>query len=558
MVAARHHTYVVLLLAMACAPVEEPEPPPDPPPSPLEAPIVSTPVVSGEIRVAPPPPADPEPLDSVCPLDSAEPTSTPFIDVTTCAGITAFNSIRDTAYFAIGQAWGDYDGDGFVDLFVTDEGGPNVLYRNARDGTFTVSPLSAQVALPEHSSAGAVFADYDNDGFRDLLVLGNGANHLFHNEGGGAFVDVTALAGVDDRRRGQTAAFGDYDNDGYLDLYVVNHYCSCPLKPDRDDRLYHNEGDGTFREVTELLGTAVNGLGFSASFADYDNDGDLDIYLANDQGLDFEWGGRTWRNVLWRNDGAGCDGWCFTEVAIETGADSRIDSMGLAVGDYDNDGDLDFFVSNSPPGHVLLRNDGPGMFSDMRGIAGLESDPFGGTGWGTVFFDYDNDGFQDVYLAVGSPSRSCLFRNAGDGTFEDVSEGSGADDLGDSLGVAYADYDRDGRVDLIVGNRGWDYRLYRNVSATSAHWIALRLVGGGSVNRDAIGARVHVTTTDGRTLMREVKCGSSLGAGNDLTLHFGLGDADVDEVRVVWPDGTTTIPEGLGADRMWEVAYPGT
>jgi len=555
MLPARCVLRVALLTAVACSPpvpepADEPRPPLNredpPPPAPVQGGVVQ------EGAYAPP-------LVSVCPRDLADPSPTPFVDVTACAGITAYSSIRDTAYFAIGQAWGDYDADGLVDLYLTDEGGPNALYRNAGDGTFEVSPLADHVALPEHSSAGAVFADYDNDGFRDLYVLGYGANHLFHNEGGTGFVDVTARAGVDDHRRGQTASFGDYDRDGYLDLYVANYYCSCDEDPDRDDRLYHNEGDGTFSDATHLLGGFVGGLGFAASFIDYDNDGDLDIYLANDQGLDFEFPGGTWRNVLWRNDGAGCMGWCFTEVAIETGADARIDSMGLAVGDYDNDGDLDFFVSNSPPHQILLRNDGPGTFVDMRGSVGLEIDPLGQVGWGTVFLDYDNDGFQDIYLDIGGgPNR--LFRNLHDGAFEDVSEGSGADDPDDSLGVAYSDYDRDGRVDLIVGNRGWDYRLYRNVGSgtRSAHWLALRLVGAGPVNRDAIGARAYVHTTDGQRLMREIKCGSSLGAGNDLTLYFGLGDATLEEVEIVWPDGTTSVREDIAADHTWVIAYPGS
>jgi len=492
-----------------------------------------------------------------CRMEGAPPRGPSYVDVSTCAGVEAENVIRHRSYFAIGQAWGDFDADGLPDLYVTDDGGPNTLYVNRGDGSFELAGASAEVALPERASAGAVFVDYDNDGHQDLYVLNLGPNALFHNDGGRGFTDVTARAGVGDAGRGQTASWGDYDGDGWLDLYVANWFCDCgePFPHGNSDRLYHNEGDGTFTDVTPLLGDPITGAGFAATFLDYDDDGDLDIYLANDQGRPEPWEtGETWRNVLWRNDGEGCGGWCFEDVTVEAGADLRIDAMGLAVGDYDADGDLDIYVSNSPPHMALLRNEGDGKFTEVAAAAGVTTDA--GSGWGTTFLDYDLDGWLDVFLAVG-PGENRMFRNLGDGTFADVSHHCGVADPADTLGVASADYDRDGRVDLVVGHRGWGYELYRNVTraAVGAHWLALRLVGGGPVNRDAVGTRVRLRTSDGRSQMREVRCGTGLGAGDDLELHFGLGSADVEEVRIRWPDGTVETRRDLEADRHHLVRY---
>ena len=506
-----------------------------------------------------------------------------FVDVTEAAGINAthrgsWEEFVDgeeftDGYLAVGQAWGDYDNDGWLDLYVTGNLDDNVLYHNNQDGSFRVAEISPSVSLPEATSGGAVWADYDNDGWRDLYVLNHGANALFHNDGGIGFTDVTEIAGVGDTGKGTTAAWGDYDNDGYLDLYVTNWSCfpGCdPLNFNlHRDRLYRNSGDGTFNDRTDaLVYEKTLGSGFAASFMDFDNDGDLDIYVVNDQKRN------PIGNVLWRNDGAGCKGWCWTDVSAETGTDHTLYGMGLAVGDYDNDSDLDFFFSNMGNSMALLQNQGDSTFVDQAEAAGV--DLRSGTniaGWGTCFLDYDNDGWLDLYLATTKFVQldplyvnkgltfiypNVLFQNNGNGSFTDVGSTSWREVARPSMGVACADYDNDGWLDFVVGNWNRGYRLYHNEGLTGAgnHWLTVRLVGAGPVNRDAVGARVYVATNDGRTQMQEVKSGSSLGAGNDTALHFGLGAATAEELTVVWPNGLTRSLSNVPADQIWRVGYP--
>ncbi|MDQ4042828.1 MAG: CRTAC1 family protein, partial [Actinomycetota bacterium] len=475
-------------------------------------------------------------------------------------------------YPVTGQAWGDYDGDGWVDLYVTDQAGPSVLYHNQGDGTFSVSELSQDVSLLDHVSGGAVFVDYDNDGWSDLYVLGYENDVLFRNEGGEDFADVTSEAGISEDERGMTASWGDYDQDGYLDLYVANngcHPCDSPRLDEGDqDRLYHNEGDGTFTDVTEALkAEETKGWGFVAGWLDYDNDRDLDLYLVNDvRGTRY-----LHPNVLFRNDGPGCGSWCFTDVSEASGAGVRADGMGIAVGDYDNDQNLDLYFSNTGWAHypltgpaVLLRNAGDGSFEDASRESRADVDA---VSWGTVFLDYDNDGFQDLYVALALDPASLgphvkknrLLRNLGDGTFRDTSATSGASHVDNTFGVASADYNNDGWTDLIAGNIGEGYDLYANAGTAgeSNHRLTVHLEGGGPVNRDAVGARVYLTTTDGRTQLREVMAGSSLGAGNDLALNFGLGGAGVSNLRVLWPDGLEQTFEEVPSDVLWQLDYGG-
>ena len=485
-----------------------------------------------------------------------------FDDVTEVSGIhltTGF--IID--YFTTGQAWGDVNGDDWLDLYITSSVGPNALFLSDGDGTFTAS-TDDRLTLSDHQSGGAIFADYDNDGDQDLYVLALGPNILFRNEGNGRFVDVTDEAGVGDEGKGETASWGDFDGDGDLDLYVANWLCpECgPVDEPTyaQDRFYLNRGDGTFEDVSVYLGIReLRGAGFVASFVDYDNDGDADIYLVNDKGYAGEplEGLPMNRNLLWRNDGPGCAGWCFSEVAVEAGADARVEGMGLAVGDPDLDGDLDLFFSNGLP-PVFLRNLGNGRFEDASDTSGLHADQ---ASWGTVFIDYDNDGDEDVYLAIGTgfggPDHNRLFENTGGGQFQDVSNGSGADDSGYGLGIAAADFDRDGWVDLIVGNWNEGYVLLRNTrkAADANHYLRVRLIGTGPVNRDAVGSRVAVETPNGGTQIREIKAGSSLGAGNELVAHFGLGTAQVARVEVRWPNGKISTIGEAAADQELRLTY---
>lgn len=483
----------------------------------------------------------------------AQPAETPFVEVTAAAGIEAPR--QPGGEKVTGQAWGDYDQDGWLDLYLTNTNGRNLLFHNNGDGTFSESSISDHVALPMSLSGGAVFADYNNDGWPDLYVVNWGENKLFMNVAGNAFTDVTEKAGVGDENNGKTASWGDFDQDGALDLYVANWSCSpkCGRSSEGDkDVLYRNNGDGTFADYSRLLGSKARGAGFVASFVDFDNDGDLDIYLVNDEFIN------PVGNALWRNDGPGCDGWCFTEISAETGSDTRVMGMGLATGDYDNDGDFDFYFSNAGPMTLLTNEDG--RFTNNAPTAGVEF-PLG-VGWGAVFLDYDNDGWQDLYLAIMDSVRegtaaNPLFHNNGDGTFADLGAASGAANEGATIGVAYADYDRDGWVDLVIGNFDEGYHLYRNQTGDQSNhnWLTIKLVGSGPVNRDGVGARVTVTDSDGRSQIQEVRLGSSLGSGDAAELYFGLGEAGVTNVTVRWPDGMVQDVGRLMANERHTIGY---
>ncbi len=506
-----------------------------------------------------------------------------FANVSASVGITAthegswrlFKDDFETGYLGIGQAWGDYNNDGHPDLYVTGNLTDSVLFENNGNGQFSVSPASGDVRLPGVLTGGASWADYDNDGWRDLYVLAHGANVLFRNDNGRGFVNVAEIAGVDDEGKASTAAWGDYDKDGFLDLYLANWSCFPECDPmefaPAQDRLFHNNGDGTFTDATDMLEyEQLLGAGFTVSFVDFDNDGDLDIYVVNDSFMNPPGLG----NVLWRNDGPGCGGWCWVDAGEETGAGIIIEGMGLAVGDYDNDLDLDFYFPNMVNPSALMQNQGDGTFVNAARDAGVEVGPSAAVGWGTSFFDYDNDGWLDLILVATEfrnwdaapppdgmhfPHANFLFHNNGDGTFTEVTPESWTENPYRSMGVAYSDYDGDGWVDFVTGDWNTDYKLFRNQGneGQDNNWLTIRLVGGGSINTDALGTRVYLTTADGRTMMQEVKSGSSLGAGNDTALHFGLGESTVDELSVVWPNGNRVFYRGVTPNQEWRLAYPG-
>lgn len=478
-----------------------------------------------------------------------------FADVSQVAGIVD-NRVAGIE-MAAGQAWGDYDNDSFLDLYVTDPVGRNTLYRNNGDGTFSVSDLTQQVELFNAYSQGASFADYDNDGWQDLIVVTWGTNRLFQNNNGQGFTDITEQAGLRGEHNSKTASWGDFDNDGFLDLYIANWSCypKCGRSMDGEsDQLYRNNGDGTFTNVTDYLKGGTTGAGFVASFTDFDNDGDLDVYLVNDEFVN------PVGNRLWRNDGEGCKGWCFSQIAKEAGADSRLFGMGLAVSDMDNNGFQDFYYSNVGP-MELLQNQGDGTFAEIAKSAGVQIP--NGIGWGAVFLDYDNDGWRDLYVAIADTTdhkdigANKLFRNNSDGTFTSIACHNESTDVRMSIGVAYADYDQDGWVDLVVGNLDEGYRLYKNQQGQRSdnHWLSIKLEGAGPVNRDAVGARIYVTTKDG-TQMQEVINGSSVMAGNALELNFGLGGERSADLRIRWSNGTEQVIQNVGADQRYKLRYP--
>ena len=499
-----------------------------------------------------------------------------FKDVTAAAGLTTSVPSPKCGQFANGAAWADVNGDGYPDLLVTRLGEPVQLFINDGHGHFTDEAAARGISVSDAN--GASFADYDNDGHEDLVLVRDGSTLLFHNDGTGHFTDVSAHSGIGDAGlRGMSASWGDFNGDGYLDLYVTN-YMTCTGDWNTEEQiianvayhpgtLYRNNGDGTFTDVTSYLGTGTTmGAGFAAAWFDYNGDGRPDLYLAND----FV-GPNPDHNHLWRNDGPTPDGgWKFTDVSMESGTGFWMNTMGIAVGDYDRDGRLDLALSNIGA-NKLLRNNGDGTFTEQEsaGMARPTQDAtYDSITWGGGFADFNLDGWEDLYLAAGNFQRSPdtpvgvqpneLYVNDGAGRFLDVSAATGAADPGDSKGVAFADYNRDGKMDVFVVNQGGQPHLYENVTPSgSNHWLEVDTVGTTS-NRDGCGARLVATLADGSQLTREVLCGStSVASGTQRTVHFGLGSAaTVDHLEVVWPSGIDQTLDDLPADRLITIQEP--
>ena len=500
-----------------------------------------------------------------------------FIDVTSQAGLAFIHSRRpDIMPFGGGVVVLDADGDGLPDIYVANSNGPNVLYRNAGDGTFVDIAKSAGLADLEGQGNGGCAADYDNDGDQDLFATNWGSSKLFENDGRGRFIDVTTHAGVGDPDRSYRSmgcAWADFDLDGRLDLVLVRHL------DDRDIRafqtrafepvvrslsLYHSNTDGTFDDVTALLGavapptdirnegiSGIFGAGFQPVWVDIDNDNDPDLYVCNDFGDEVQ------PNRLWINDGDGT----FTDVTETSGSDHQMSCMGVAVGDYDADGFLDFYLTNVGD-NVLLRNLGATnqhTFADTATLSGANIGAVGGAWvfegrllrqlrvtWGDVFFDVDNDGDEDLYVVSGhldaDPETNALeqpnvlLRNDGNGTFSDISEGSGSDDIGIGRGLATLDFNGDGCLDLVLSNFEGELKLLQNRCATGNNWLAVTTIGTNG-NRDGIGARLTLVI-GGVTQIREIAAGSSQMGQNAIAAHFGLGNASIiDSLTIQWPSG---------------------
>ena len=456
-----------------------------------------------------------------------------FVPMAATAGIHLAPVGAVGRYHGSGVAFADYDDDGDDDLFVADsEGRPAHLLRN--DGGYFRDVTDAAGVRDTRAGKTPAFADYDNDGDLDFyLCIDSAPNRLYRNNGDGTFTNVAAAAGVDVGGYSAGACWGDYDNDGDVDLFVVNYRTP--------DRLYRNEGDGTFTDVAPAAGVASPKAGLVGAFVDVDNDHDLDIFVAVDK-----LGG----NLLYRNEGDGT----FTDVSASAGANQQMNAMGIAVGDYDGNGYLDIYVSNNADGHVLLRNNGDGTFTDVAGTLGVRGFRIG---WGNAFFDADNDGDVDLYVVhwapmAGEMSGNLFFRNNGDGTFTDATAATGLGDTRPSYGLALADANLDGTLDLLVGNQNAPVSWYVGVP-TSNHWLRIRARGVVS-NRDAIGARITLWA-GGRRQIREVGSGSSYLSHHSLTTHFGLGGATrIDTMRVEWPTGWVDVFTDLDVDRTITIA----
>ncbi len=498
-----------------------------------------------------------------------------FTDVTlsTLGNVTHTESAAPDTRIGTGAAWFDYDRDGDLDLYMTNRVGANHLWRNDGGGVFIDVAAAVGAADASHDGSGVAVADYDNDGDLDIYLANGDDDVLLKNQltetGAATFIDVTATAfpGITTPQRGTSASWGDYDNDGYLDLYVTNHKEIDGSGTGTQDRLFHNNGDGTFTDVSYLLGLEnLGGYGFIAGWTDYDNDGDLDIFLIND----CPYG--PIGTKLFRNDG-GTDplAWTFTEVSASVGAADCRNGMGIAVGDYDRDGWLDYFYTNigSP---LLLHNNG-GTFTDVTAAAGLDDGVVPETGkdrvtWGTIFFDYDLDGFLDLCIAAGTlkpdgtadtdPQPNLLYHNNGNGTFTDVSASSGIDDTGRGRTIVMGDYDNDGDPDLFLVDYGEQVHLFRNdvANTTGHHWLIVDLRGAGPPlsNRDGVGAKIKLTTPDGVVQHWETRSGDSLGGGSDLGAYFGLNSNTlVSQVQVTWPSGTVQTVTHLAADQRMTI-----
>jgi enediyne biosynthesis protein E4 len=491
-----------------------------------------------------------------------------------------------------GVAVFDYDNDGFLDIFFTngaaipslEKSDPsyfNRLYRNNGDGTF--SDVTEKAGLQGVGySMGVAAGDYDNDGFVDLYIAGFNRNQLMHNNGDGTFKDVTEKAGVAGTVLGignawaVTAGWFDYNNDGLLDLLVIDYlkyditncklcaikgirtYCSPENFEGTPNILYRNNGDGTFTDVSERSHVAKYiGKGMGVAFADYDNDGFMDVFVSND----------TSPNFLLHNNGDGT----FKDVALETGTDytsdgSAVAGMGAEFRDLNNDGLPDIFrTAMVADGFPLYKNTG-GQFEDITNVSGLSAFSRRLTAWGTGAFDFDNDGYKDLFTAnaaildemevLNRPYRlpAGLLRNNGDFTFADLSSSADASfaDPRAHRGAAFADFNNDGKIDIIVTALNHKPQLFFNRTTNENHWIILKLIGTKD-NRDGIGTKIKLTTTNG-VQYNHATTAVGYSSSSDKRVHFGVGNAAViDKIELQWPTGIKQVLLNVKVDQVLTV-----
>jgi hypothetical protein len=532
------------------------------------------------------------PSKSQSPLRPSGPIQ--FTDVTAQAGIRfkhnsgAFGKKYLPETMGSGVCFLDYDNDGWQDiLFVNSMDWPEhkngksfpALYHNNHDGTFSDVTRAAGLAT-EIYGMGCAIGDYDNDDYPDIYMTAVGSNHLFHNLGNGKFSDVTTKAGISDPGFSTSAVWFDYDNDGKLDLFVSHYvdwsvakdqycsldgknksYCTPQAYKGQSSTLFHNKGNGTFENVTKRAGLydpTSKSLGIA--LVDYDNDGWLDLFVAND----------TEPNKLYRNnhDGTFADVAVLSGVALSETGRARA-GMGVDAGDYDGSGQQSLIIGNfTNESMSLYRNDGSGLYTDEAASSGIGQMSVQSLTFGCFFFDYDLDGLLDIFAANGHVSddisavqpsvkyaqRPSLFRNKGNRKFEEVSEKMGralqAELVG--RGAAYADFDNDGDLDLVITSNNGAARLLRNDNGNQNDVLRVKTVGTRS-NRDGIGAKVTVKTNKGMSHMQMVKSGSSYLSQTEMPLTFGLGKPEKGKtltVQIVWPSGKADSMTGVKPDQF--------
>jgi hypothetical protein len=518
-----------------------------------------------------------------------------FVDVARSAGITfQHDNAASREKFLIetmgsGCGWIDFDQDGLLDFYLVNGAATNVyqpahslrsaLYRNNGNGTFTDVTEKAGVGGEGLFGMGVAVGDFDNDGFPDLFVCGYGRSILYRNNGNGTFTDVTKRAGVENAGRwASSASWFDYDNDGRLDLVIANYvdwssqrnfYCGdrgpgmrSYCHPDdfnpESPSLFHNNGDGTFTDVSKSSGLGAKpGNGLGVVTFDYDNDGWQDVFIANDH----------MPNSLFHNNRNGT----FTEVGYQAGvavsADGQFEAgMGTDAADTTNSGRMDLVVMHLDMQLArLYENLGDGTFEDATARSKLSYSTFHMSEFGTKFFDYDNDGWRDLFMANGHvldniqryhaevsyAEPKLMFRNTGGGIFENVSDQLGADFVLPrvSRGAAVADFDNDGDLDILVNNCGQAPQLLRNDGENRNHWLEILLIGTKS-NRDGVGARVKLVAGD-LLLYDQRKGGMSYQSAQDPRLHFGLGQrTKIDSIEIQWPSGMVTKLGGVKCDQV--------
>ena len=532
-----------------------------------------------------------------------------FIDITKQAGLDKFRHRSGTPEKATiletpgsGVALLDYDNDGWLDIYLLNgstfaalkgrEPAPRaMLLRNNHDGTFTDVTAKAGVAN-ERWGFGVAVGDYDNDGWPDIYVSNYGKNRLYHNNHDGTFTDVAEKAGVSLGSWSTGPTWGDYDRDGLLDLFVPGYVqfdadhppvagqAGIPLSacqyrgvnfsmcgprglPGETNHLFHNNGDGTFTDVSQKAGVANSQrfYGLASVFVDADDDGWVDLAVANDSVPRYLY--RNLHNGTFE-DVSYLSGFALTNEGLAQA------SMGIAVGDYNRDGKVDFLITTfSDDYKTLYRNDGGNNFSDVTFRAGLGGPTIPFLGWGAGFLDFDNDGLPDIFVANGHvyPSvdqrdwgttwaqRPQLFRNLDGTKFQEVppATGSGLADVIPARGAAFGDLFNDGHIDVVLNNMDSPPTLLRNVVKNSNHWITFKLIGGAKSPRDAIGAQIFLTSGGARQ-RGDVFSGGSYASSSDLRLHFGLGAATkVEKVEIHWPSGKREEIVVPGVDRILTV-----